>query len=141
MNSRTNWKALAIGALLYLSVAAAFAEEESKPVVVAAVPDASINPTQLTITGKHLGTAKPLVTLGSISLGVVGFTPTVVTALLPLGLKPGSYLLTLEPDGHSDKVARFDVALGVAGPKGDKGDSGPPGPVGAVGAQGPAGSP
>jgi hypothetical protein len=143
MNPRCNWsKSLAAVALLHLGVTVIFADEEDrKPVIIAALPDSSVNPTQLTITGQNLGTAKPFVTLDSLPLVVASFTSTTVTVWLHAGLNPGSYLLTLEPNGHSAKVAKFDVALGAIGPKGDKGDTGAPGPVGPAGLSGPQGPP
>ena len=143
MNSRRNtWKALAAVALLHLAGTVVFADEEDrKPVIIAAVPDSPVAPAQLTISGQNFGAAKPLVTLDSFPLLVVTFTSTNVTVWLPAGLKPGSYRLTLEPNGHSDKLAEFDVALGAIGPKGDRGDPGPPGPAGPPGAPGPPGPP
>jgi len=132
--------ALAPGAALQLCLPLALAQDEPKVATLAAVPNSSTAPTKLTITGLHLGTAKPLVALDGTSLTVASFTSTAVTALLPPGLVPGSYLLTLEPNGYNSKVADFDVALGAIGPKGDKGDPGPPGPVGPVGPVGPAGA-
>jgi len=146
MNSLRNVsKALAAVALLHLAVTVVFADEEDrKPVIIAAVPDSTANPTQLTITGQNFGASKPLVTLDSFPLLVTTFTSANVTVWLPAGLKPGSYRLTLEPNGHSDKLAEFDVALGAIGPKGDRGDPGAPGPAGPVGppgAQGPPGPP
>jgi len=130
-------------ALLAVTLAAAFADDQ-KPVILSALPDATVNPTQLTITGNNLGGGKPLVTLDSIRLLVATFTATSVTALLPVGLKPGSYLLILQPNGedNENKAATFEVAIGAAGPKGDKGDPGIPGAPGlpgAPGAQGPPG--
>ena len=141
MNSRRNWKkVVAATALLHLSMTVAFADDEGPaPVIIAAITDSPLNPTQLIITGRNLGTSKPVVTLDAIPLTVVGFTPTVVTVWLQPGLNPGSYLLTLEPNGHSDKLAQFDVAIGAIGPKGDKGDPGARGPVGPTGPAGPAG--
>jgi hypothetical protein len=112
---------------------AALADEENKPVIIAALPDSSFNPTQLTITGNQLGTGKPFVTLDSFRLLVVTFTSTSVTALLPAGLKPSSYLLILQSDGEDDKKATSDVTLGAAGPQGDPGAPGPIGPVGPPG--------
>ncbi len=143
MNSRIHWpKMLAAIALLHVTMAAAIADEqEAKPVIISAIPDSPVNPAQLTIAGQHLGALKPLVTLDSMPLTVIGFTPTMVTAFLPAGLKSGSYLLTLEPNGHSDKLARFDVAIGAAGPKGDRGDPGAQGPAGSPGPPGPQGPP
>jgi hypothetical protein len=141
MNLLRNWpKALAVFALLHVALVAALADEENKPVVITALPDSSVNPTQLTITGNHLGSGKPLVTLDSLRLLVVTFTSTSVTALLPAGLKPGSYLLILQSDGEDDRKATFDVTLGAAGPQGDPGVPGPIGPAGPPGPQGPSGS-
>jgi hypothetical protein len=146
MNSRSNWsKALAAVILLHLGVTVVIADEEDqKPIIIAALPDSPVNPAQLTIAGKNFGTSKPFVTLDSLPLLVTSFTSTIVNVLLPMGLKPGSYLLTLQPNGHGEKLAEFDVALGVMGPKGDRGDPGPPGapgPMGPPGAQGPPGAP
>jgi hypothetical protein len=104
------------------------------------VPDPPANPTQLIITGRNLGVVRPLVTLDAMVLTVVGFAPSVVTASLPAGLRPGTYLVTVDPDGHGEKVAEFDVAIGTVGPKGDKGDTGATGPVGPQGPQGPPGA-
>jgi hypothetical protein len=131
--------ALAFSALLAFATSAAFPDDgESGPVILSAAPDSAANPTQVTITGKNFGSAKPLVTLDSLPLMVASFTPTIVTVFVPF-LKPGSYLLTLEPNGHSEKVATFDVALGAIGPKGDPGPPGPQGPPGSQGPQGPPG--
>ena len=91
--------------LAAVALSAAFADDQ-KPVIISVVPDLSINPTQLTITGNNLGSGKPLVTLDSILLLVATFTSTSVTALLPVGLKPGSYLLILQPNGESHVSSR-----------------------------------
>src|SRR5579872_6391458 len=107
---------LATAMLLGLAMAAtATADDPHAPVIVAVVPDVPANPTQLIITGQNLGVSRPLVTLDSMILAVVGFAPTVVTASLPAGLRPGSYRLTLDPDGHGQKLAEFDVAIGTMG--------------------------
>jgi hypothetical protein len=142
MNSLRTWsKALAAVALLHFCATAVFADEEDqRPVIVAAIPDSSVNPPLLTITGQNFGNSKPFVTLDSFPLSVVSFTPTSVIVLLHTGLKPGSYLLVLQPNGHSEKVAEFDVALGSIGPKGDPGTAGPPGAAGPPGPAGPPGA-
>lgn len=129
-------KPAACALLLFCNNFLGLAEDASRPLIVAAVPDSSLNPTQLAITGQNFGNGKPVVTLDAIPLVVVTFTPVAVTVLLPAGLKPGSYLLRLEQDGKPEKSAKFDVALGAVGPKGDKGDPGPPGPAGPPGPQG-----
>jgi hypothetical protein len=136
------WKAIVTCVLLHGSLAVGLAmEDEPDPVILAAVPDSSVNLKQLTITGEAFGSAKPLVTLDSLPLTVVSFTSTVVTAFLPQGLRPGSYLLALAPNGRRGDVAKFDVAIGASGPKGDTGNPGPPGPAGPAGLQGPPGPP
>jgi hypothetical protein len=129
MNSRRNRsKALAAVVLLHFAATVVLADEEDRnPVIVAAMPDSSVNPTQLKISGQNLGASKPLVTLDSVPLSVVGVTSAIVTVWLHAGLKPGSYRLTLEPNGHSERLAEFDVALGAIGPKADRGDPGPRG--------------
>ena len=114
-------------------------DEKHDPLILAAVPDSSASPTQLTIMGENFGTLKPAVTLESIPLKVVTFGSTTVTALLPAGLAPGSYLLTLQRNGQKQNTAEFEVALGAIGPKGDRGDPGAPGPPGPAGPSGPAG--
>ena len=89
--------------LAAFTLALAFADDQ-KPVIISALPDASVNPTQITITGNHLGNGKPLVTLDSFRLMVVTFTSISVTTLLPVGLKPGSYLLTSSPTAKTTKI-------------------------------------
>jgi len=71
---------------------------------------------------------------------VIAFTPTAVTVLLSPGLRPGAYRLTLEPNGHSEKIADFEAVIDTTGPKGDPGATGPPGPPGPPGPQGPPGA-
>jgi hypothetical protein len=136
---------LAVAALLHAAMSAALAgNDDLAPVINAAVPDFGANPTQLTIKGENLGSLKPFVSLDALPLVVSSYTSTVVTAWLPAGLLPGSYLLTLQRSGNDPKSALFDVAIGVMGLKGDKGDlgpQGPPGPAGTQGPQGPAGTP
>ena len=114
-------------------------DEKHDPLILAAVPDSSASPTQLTIMGENFGTLKPTVTLDSIPLAVVSFGSTSVTALLPAGLTPGSYLLMLQRNGQKQNTAEFDVALGAIGPKRREGRSGAPGPAGPAGPSGPAG--
>lgn len=135
-----NLKLLTIAAVLQIAPGAAWADDNAKsPEIISAIPDFSVTPAQLAIMGLNLGTLKPLVTLDSIPLTVVAFTSTAVTALLPAGLPPGSYELTLDPAGHGEKLAQFDVAIGATGPKGNPGPAGPSGPEGPPGAQGPPG--
>lgn len=141
MNSQFKWtRALATATLLYVFTAVAPAQEDSmKPVVLAVVPDFPASPTRLTITGRNLGNRTPVVTLDTTVLTVAGFAPTVVTALLPPGFIPGTYRLTLGPNGASGNALEFDVAIGAIGPEGPRGVAGPAGPTGAQGIPGPPG--
>lgn len=136
---------LAVAALLHAAMSAALAgNDDVAPVIIAAVPDFAANPTQLTIKGENFGNLKPFVTLDALPLVVSSYAPTSVTAWLPAGLWPGSYLLTLQRGDNPPKSALFDVAIGAIGPKGDKGNpgqQGPSGPAGPQGPQGPAGPP
>jgi hypothetical protein len=143
MNLQRRWtNLLATTVLVALAIAStAGAEDPHAPVIESVVPDVPANPAQLIITGQNLGALRPLVTLDSMTLTVIGFAPTVVTALLPAGLRPGTYRLTVDPDGRGEKLAWFDVAIGTMGPKGDKGAIGPAGPTGPAGPQGPQGPP
>ncbi len=58
---------------------------------------------------------------------------------LPVGLLPGTYLLTVSRGPATVDNWSTDVTLGAAGPKGDKGDSGDMGPRGLTGDTGPQG--
>ena len=116
-------------------------DNSPKPEIVAAIPDVMVNPTQITIRGKNFGATRPLVLLEATSLSVVLYTPAAITALLPAGVPPGSYLLTVintERPGQS-RSTNFDVTLGAVGPKGDKGDQGLRGIQGVPGLPGPMG--
>jgi hypothetical protein len=147
MNTRRSLRNyLAAIAMLSVPLATAFGDDSgNNPVILAALPGFSVNPTQLSITGQDFGISKPAVTLDGVPLTVISFTSTAVAAWLPTGLRPGSYRLSLQPDGHGEKLALFDVAIGavgpqgVPGPAGPAGAAGPTGPMGLTGAQGPPG--
>jgi hypothetical protein len=122
----------------------------SLPLIIGAVPDFGVNPTQLTISGSNFGTTQPLVSLDGLPLTVMSFTDTVVVVSLPASLAPGSYQLALTANNKANQpfTAEFNATLGAVGPKGDKGDrgltgaqgiQGPQGPQGPQGSQGPQG--
>ena len=72
-------------------------------------------------------------------LALSSYSGSRIVALLPAGLAPGSYAVSIvgpkgDSDGNSDED--FFVTLGSAGPKGDKGDPGPQGPAGPSGQTG-----
>jgi cysteine-rich repeat protein len=84
----------------------------------------------------------PVVTLDGSELMVLGFTEADITAQLPPGLAPGSYLLTVSRGSGNVKNDAFSVtigAVGPTGPEGPQGEVGPQGDVGPPGEQGPEG--
>jgi hypothetical protein len=101
---------------LYLPLTAQNGPANSpKPEIVAAIPDFTVNRTQVTIRGGDFGATRPLVLLESTSLSVILYTPTAITAWLPASTPPGTYLLTVinnERPGHS-RSTNFDVTLGA----------------------------
>jgi hypothetical protein len=119
------------------------AADAQRPNILSAVPNLSVSPAQLTVTGENFGSVRPVVLLDGLPLTVVTFSSTAVTAFLPANLRPATYLLQLFRGDKSEDAqafnAVFDVTIGAAGPKGDKGDPGPPGPQGPAGPQGPTG--
>jgi hypothetical protein len=120
MPARRLWgRALVASVLLSATISLAFADDsDSKAVIFSATPDTSVTPAKLTIAGKNFGNARPSVRLDGQPLSVSSFTSTAVTADLPAGLDPGSYLLTLDPSGQHEKKAEFDVALAASAPSG-----------------------
>ena len=128
----------------------ALADSKNDPMIVEARANAAQS--ILEIRGFNLAGTKPVLVLGSLPtpLQILSTTSTRMEALLPAGLEPGSYLLSLtvkkkEKDGRDDDDARGDefwVTIGAQGPAGRDGKdgvAGPSGPVGATGPQGPAG--
>jgi hypothetical protein len=109
------------------------------PVMTSVTVDAGL--TTLTIKGTGFGTSGAVVTLGNTgSLTITSQTDTLITATLPAGVAPGSYLLSLSAGGNSNE---FWVAIGTQGPIVNQnvtiGTQGPSGPAGPAGPQGPPG--
>jgi Collagen triple helix repeat (20 copies) len=101
---------------------------------------ADLDAGQVTIHGENLVGRRrlPEVALAGWPLTVVSASDDVVVALLPAGVEPGTYLLTLSTGpGHSRSDA-FHVAIGSVGPPGPPG---PPGASGSPGDTGPQGLP
>ena len=142
-------RTLAAAIALALSTAAIAAD----PVILEARADAA--GVSITITGTDLDDGTPRLTLGGIvtPLVVTSASETRIVALLPPGLTPGSYLLSLSLSrgrgggggGGGGRGDEFWLTLGTAGPAGPvgatgaTGSAGPMGPAGPVGAAGPAG--
>src|SRR5688572_22753958 len=112
------------------------------------------------VTGGNLPTAGHRLTLGcdTAPLVVTFATPNRIEALLPAGIEPGTYLLSLTGSQAAGSGAggprgdEFWVTLGAVGATGAQGIAGPQGvpgatgqqgsvgPTGATGAQGPGGA-
>lgn len=89
----------------------------------------------LRILGFGLAGASPRVTLGGAALAIVSVADAQVDAMLPVGISPGSYLLTISL-GASGRYDESWVTIGTAGPEGPSGPAGPTGPTGPQGPQG-----
>jgi collagen triple helix repeat protein len=107
----------------------------NQPEIISAGEDA-LNP-EININGINLhdGVNNPIVTLGGVSLGVIGKDAAgqIVTVELP-AIDPGTYVLTLQ-DGPS-RFAQIDLTVGAVGPAGADGQDGAPGADGQDGAPG-----
>ena len=132
--------AAALSTAMLSAVFPVFAADPRQPAIVEARADAGV----LRIHGVNLGGERPHVTLGTLPLAVVSVTATRIEALLPAGVAPGSYLLTVAfgrndraDDGKHDE---FWVTLGSVGPAGATGATGAQGATGSMGPQGPTGA-
>lgn len=106
------------------------------PAITEARADAGI----VRITGTDLGGAAPRASLGSVPLVIVAASATQIDALLPPGLAPGSYLLSLAFGNKANApYDEFWITIGAAGPQGPAGKDGATGPAGPQGPQGVAG--
>src|SRR5690349_4909412 len=118
---------------------AMLAGADSLPTPIITQAQANSDVTTLQITGANFSPGNLTVNLGSAvaPLSITSSSASRIDALLPAGIAPGSYLLTVtlgkQGTGES-KNDEFWVTIGAAGPQG------PAGPAGAAGAQGPAGS-
>ena len=94
---------------------------------------------QVTLTGTNFepGKAKPTVLFNGAALTVTSFTNTQVVAMLPTGLTPGTFNLTLT--NSAGNSVEFDLSYGAIGPQGPAGPAGPTGAQGPAGQTGPAG--
>ena len=109
-------------------------------------PDQSV----VEILGKNFP-KDPEVSLGDQGLlTVISDSKTEIRAVMPAGLAPGDYLLTVSSGRKFRKqTAEYDLTIGAVGPEGPtgpegatgaEGPSGPTGPDGNPGAQGPTGA-
>lgn len=136
--------ALGAAALLAFSPLASAASAHDPVISEARANDAG---THLLVTGSALPTTSQRVTLGigTAPLVVTLATPTRIEALLPPGIEPGTYLLSLTGPQAAGSGAggprgdEFWVTIGATGPAGAPGAVGPQGATGATGPAGPAG--
>jgi hypothetical protein len=84
------------------------------------------------IIGQELGD-DPAVTLGGEPLTIEARDPSRITAILPPGLEPGTYLLDVASGRGNAQSDTFHLAVSAVGPAGPKGDPGPPGEKGEKG--------
>ncbi len=147
--NKTIWTVAAIATFALATALPAHADS-GRDVTITEVRANAAN-TILQVTGANFSGGTPKLTLGKIAtpLTITLATPTQIEALLPAGLAPGSYLLTLTVNKHKkdkgndsedDRGDEFWVTLGgVGGSAGKDGAVGPQGPAGAAGPAGPQG--
>ncbi|HET9652674.1 MAG TPA: hypothetical protein VFP36_10800, partial [Usitatibacter sp.] len=129
---------LAIASLAPLPLDALAANPQ--PVIDYVTADSGL--VNLTVQGHNFSSVRRLaITISgdSQALDIVSTTNTSIVALLPLGIQPGSYVVTLA-DGANEQD--FFVTLGSSGAVGPTGPMGPTGATGATGtdgSQGPVG--
>lgn len=144
---------------LFLASATLIADQgnqanEVKTAILSAI--VSADQSTLFVAGQGFGTAPDVVLDGTALENVmVNEDGTALTATIPPGMMPGSYLLVVrrtmgrshrQGDEYDDaRVGLFVVTVGAAGPQGTEGPQGPQGlqgpqgPQGLQGLQGPAG--
>ncbi|HET7871854.1 MAG TPA: tail fiber protein [Terriglobales bacterium] len=157
---RPRWVSLALYTLVMLLITPAVlaADDDKRPPKIVKVTynydPGSSTPAEMDIFGRGFGDREqPTVVIDGLLQTVTMYTDTHLV-ILPSGISPGSYLLTVINNSHrgnSDGVRRtawFYLTLGQggngspgpAGPQGPQGIQGPPGPAGPQGATGPAGA-
>ncbi len=125
------------------SCAAMLVHADSLPTPIITAARADSANTVLHVSGANLNGGNASLTLAGIGLAITANNGTQIDAVLPAGVQPGGYLLslTLTKQGTAEtKTEEFWVTLGAVGPQGPKGDIGATGPVGPSGPQGPVGS-
>jgi hypothetical protein len=141
--SRNFCKLAIVAALTFMAGSLpAWADNAKNPVITEARTDAGN--TLLHIIGANFSGGTPKLTLGNggVPLAITLATPAQIDAVLPAGIPPGSYLLslTISKSGEDARSDEFWVTLGGAGSQGPAGPAGPQGPAGQTGLPGPKGS-
>jgi hypothetical protein len=143
MSGRTGWASVVCASWLLAAAMPAGAQakqQQPPPQVVVSVAATDAGATTLFLAGSGFH-ADSRVLLGSQPLAVLAVATdgSTLTAQLPAGLAPGTYLVTLVTGPGQVQQAAFAVTLGAVGPQGDPGPAGPEGAAGPAGSPGPAG--
>lgn len=133
---------------VFLFTTALFAQGPPLPLITAVESDFDIG--RLSIRGRNFPVQQPAMTLAGANLTIVLYNSGAdgrIDALLPAGIAPGSYLLTLSTNPSPIPTAVFIATIGAAGPQGpqgeagSRGETGSQGPQGVQGPEGPKGDP
>jgi hypothetical protein len=133
---------LIFGVNAITATAATANKQPPPPPILIATGQADTAQTHLILTGTSFvgGTTQVYIGNSATPLQITALTNTSLTAVLPAGTQPGSYLVVVTTSNPSS-FDEFSVTIGAVGPTGAVGATGPQGPVGANGAQGPQGVP
>lgn len=108
--------------------------------IISAQPDYAYGKLYLTGVNFPLPPNKLTVTVnGQVIADALATSATTITGMLPPGLPPGSYVVTVSSGSASTQSDSLAMTLGAAGPQGERGPQGLQGPVGPQGEQGPRG--
>ena len=144
-NNRVRSVALAISlafAAFALAPSVALADNGNPAVINSASADDGL--VHLTLHGTNFTKVKSIrLILSGVAtpLPILSLTDRMVVALLPAGIAPGTYAVSVVAGQGADAntVDDFFVAIGGAGAPGPAGPAGPAGPTGATGPAGPIG--
>lgn len=135
---------VAVLAVSLLATPVAFAQVGGRSATQLVVASAEVNylTGQMTLSGKNfIGSKAPTVEVAGSVAQLVSYTDTTISVILPPGLGPGSYLLTVTTGPGAIQSGSFWATIGAVGPVGPPGPSGPKGDTGDTGPQGPPGPP
>ena len=144
---RRNLVCLVVGLVIVLLAGFGFAKDPIsllKPRLAVLSASADLDAGILSIHGEHFLWKKsddPVVFLGDVELVVDYFSSSLIEALIPLPVDPGSYLLTVFRGTGDDEIAFFEITFGAVGPLGPPGEQGEPGEPGQPGQPGEPGEP
>jgi hypothetical protein len=142
MSGRMGWAAVVCAAswLLVTGTSAVAQSKQPPPLVIVSTAAADAGLTTLFLAGSGFD-AGTRVWLGTQPLTVLAVASDgrALTAQLPAGVGPGTYLVTLVAGAGQVQQASLAVTLGAVGPPGDPGPAGPTGAAGPAGPEGPVG--